>query len=80
MRVNLYEEELTNEAEVVSTTTEEGRTFYGARLFLRSSDALHHSAEDDDRSAVTFWVNNQQRAQMLADHFRRDLEWTTRNV
>lgn len=55
MRINVYAEELTNETEVV-TKQVDGRTFYAVRLFLKSSEALHFNANDDDRSAITFWV------------------------
>lgn len=60
MRINVYAEELTTETELVTkeVTDEEfgTRTFYGVRMFLASPDVLHHSAEDDDRSAITFWI------------------------
>lgn len=60
MRINVYAEELTTETELVTkvVTDEEfgERTFYGIRMFLKSPTELHHSAEDDDRSAITFWV------------------------
>lgn len=55
MRVNVYEEELTDEVTLVSTTAETGKVFYGVRFYLKSAIALHHTEEDDDRSAVTFW-------------------------
>ena len=59
MRVNVYSQELTDEVELVSTTGEGINgpdTFWGVRFYLHSSDRLHHDAEDDDRSAVTFWL------------------------
>lgn len=60
MRVNVYGEELTHDGELVSkdvTDNEFGtRTFYGLRMYLESPAALHHSKEDDDRSAITIWV------------------------
>ena len=60
MRINVYAEELTDEATVVSKTVTDDefgeRTFYGVRLFLKSPKELHHGGEDDDRSAITFWV------------------------
>lgn len=60
MRINVYAEELTDEIEITSkTVTDEEfgeRTFYGVRLFLKSPKELHHSDQDDDRSAITFWV------------------------
>jgi len=56
MRVNVYAEELTTETELVTKRAETGVTFYGIRLFLESADALHHRADDDDRSAITLFV------------------------
>lgn len=60
VRINIYAEELTNEVEVVTKTVTDDefgeRTFYGLRFYLKSPPELHHSADDDDRSAVTMWV------------------------
>lgn len=60
MRINVYAEELTQETEVITKTVHDlefgTRTFYGIRLYLESPAVLHHSTEDDDRSAITFWV------------------------
>lgn len=60
MRINVYAEEMTTEVEVVSKTVTDDefgtRVFYGIRMFLESPDVLHHSKDDDDRSAITFWV------------------------
>ena len=50
MRINLYTEELTDDVQVV-----EKDGFHGLRFYLRSPHELHHDAEDDDRSAITFW-------------------------
>lgn len=58
MRINVYSQELTKEAELVSTTADTGITYYGVRLYLHSSDLLHHTDDDDDRSAITFWIPN----------------------
>lgn len=58
MRVNVYAEELTFATEVVTKKADTGRTFVGARMFLESSFFLHHTSQDDDRSAVTFWINS----------------------
>jgi len=55
MRINVYAEELTNDVVFISKQVD-WRTFYGIRMFLKSPEALHHRADDDDRSAVTFWV------------------------
>lgn len=60
MRINVYAEELTYETELVTKEVVDDefgeRTFYGVRMFLKSPEELHHSEEDDDRSAITFWV------------------------
>jgi len=56
MRLNLYAEELTDEVELVKKVVDSGQTFYGIRFFLQSPDVLHYNSDDDDRSAVTFWV------------------------
>jgi len=60
MRVNVYAEELTEDYELVVKHVDDSdfgpRSFYGIRLFLESPDVLHTGGEDDDRSAVTFWV------------------------
>lgn len=60
MRLHVYAEEITTETELVTKEVNDAefgkRTFYGIRLFLKSPSDLHHSPEDDDRSAVTFWV------------------------
>lgn len=60
MRINVYAEELTSEVEIVSKeVTDEKfgtRKFYGVRFYLKSPPELHSDPEDDDRSAITFWV------------------------
>lgn len=62
MRVNIYSQELildlSNEGEpglgLQQSNTGAGYSFI--RLPLHSSPKLHHPPEDDDRSAVTFWL------------------------
>ena len=60
MRINVYAEELTPETEIITKTVTDKkfgtRTFYGIRMYLASPDVLHADPEDDDRSAITFWV------------------------
>jgi hypothetical protein len=60
MRINIYSQELTKEIELVSKMADTGITYYGARMYLASPDILHHTADDDDRSAITFWIPNNQ--------------------
>jgi len=56
MRINVYSQELTNEVLLVSKPSNTGVTYHAAQLILHSSDRLHHPPQDDDRSAVTFWM------------------------
>lgn len=60
MRINIYSQELTKEVELVSKPSVgpdgEERIYYGVRMYLASPDILHHTPEDDDRSAITFWI------------------------
>lgn len=66
MRINIYEEELTDEVEVVSTVADlTGIEYFGTRVYLKSHEDLHHSELDDDRSAVTFWVGERNKAEDL---------------
>lgn len=63
MRINVYNEELTNDFEFVQKHVEEtGNTYYGFRVFLRSAPELHHTENDDDRTAITFWFGTTARA------------------
>jgi hypothetical protein len=67
MRINLYEEELTDEVRVVSKTAENtGITYYGTRFYIKSPQELHNTDNDDDRSAVTFWFGNFDLCQTFA--------------
>lgn len=57
MRINVYAEELTGEVErVEKTASNTGITYYAARAFLASASELHHTPDDDDRTAITFWI------------------------
>lgn len=55
MRVNIYGEEITNRVEIVNKSVNQ-RTFVGIRFYIKSPSELHHSLEDNDESAVTFWA------------------------
>lgn len=73
MRINVYSEEMTDDIELV---TKEGvigadgepTTFYGVRWFLESSDKMHRTEFDDDRSAITFWFQAHE-AERMAERF-----------
>jgi hypothetical protein len=56
MRINVYSQELTDEILVVEKISNTGLTYHAAQLILHSSERLHHPPEDDDRSAITFWL------------------------
>lgn len=60
MRINVYSQELTKEVSLVSKEADTGVVYYGVRMVLASPDILHHTPEDDDRSAITFWIPNAQ--------------------
>lgn len=69
MRINVYTEELINdaatgsiskaeivEAHYTNSRTGKSMTNYGLRIYLKSHPDLHYIPDrDDDRSAVTFW-------------------------
>lgn len=72
MRINVYSQELTSEVIVVEKVSNTGLTYSAVQIILHSSDKLHHPPEDDDRSAVTFWLpKSRARRLELADTFRR---------
>ena len=56
MRINIYSQELTSEVIPVEKGSNTGVVYHAAQLILHSSPMLHHPPEDDDRSAVTFWL------------------------
>ena len=56
MRINVYSQELTTEAHLISKESNTGLVYSAVQLMLHSSDKLHHPPADDDRSAVTFWL------------------------
>lgn len=56
MRVNIYSQELTSEARPLQKESNTGIVYHAVQLVLHSSPMLHHPPDDDDRSAVTFWL------------------------
>lgn len=56
MRVHVYTQELTKEVNLVGKRADTGIHYFGVQFVLHSSERLHHTPEDDDRSAVTFWI------------------------
>ena len=77
MRINIYSQELLTDfaearesVELVQTKANTGIVYSAVRVFLHSSDRLHHSPDDDDRSAVTFWLpKSEKRREALAQTF-----------
>ena len=74
MRLNIYSQELITDTdtddpvvELDAKTSNTGVTYSAVRLFLHSSPRLHHPPEDDDRSALTFWLpKSPERRETLA--------------
>lgn len=76
MRLNVYSQELVTDGpaqdavEVVEQVADTGVTYSAVRMFLQSPEQLHHTAGDDDRSAITFWLpKSSLRREWLASHF-----------
>jgi len=77
MRINVYSQELITDPngelpdyEIVSQRSNTGLTYSAVRMFLHSPEQLHQTTEDDDRSAITFWLpKSQERRQYLAEIF-----------
>ena len=76
MRINVYSQELTSEVGTVEKKSNTGLVYSAVQLMLHSSPMLHHPPQDDDRSAVTFWLpksveRREQLAQTFEDMARR---------
>lgn len=70
MRVNVYSQELTSDVGTVEKKSNTGVVYSAVQLMLHSSPMLHHPPQDDDRSAVTFWLpKSQERREQLAVAF-----------
>lgn len=75
MRVNVYEEELTDEVKCLKQKAKTGSEYYGVRFYLRSPKELHKNRKDDDRSAVTFWAKDRK---TLVSLFARSIDSTSK--
>lgn len=70
MRINVYSQELTSEVKLIGKESNTGLHYSAVQLMLHSSPMLHHPPEDDDRSAVTFWLpKSAERREALARAF-----------
>lgn len=56
MRVHVYSQELTDEVGLITKQAGTDIVYSGIQFILHSSERLHHEPDDDDRSAVTFWL------------------------
>lgn len=75
MRVNIYSQELTEEMVVGGHVSENGASYGYVRFVLHSSERLHHTLDDDDRSGVTFRLpRSPERREALARVFRAAAE------
>lgn len=75
MRINVYSQELTSEVIEVHKKSNTGIVYSAAQLVLHSSPMLHHPPQDDDRSAVTFWLpRSRERREAMAQAFERIAE------
>lgn len=56
--------------DLVTQTADTGVTYSAARLYLHSPSQLHSRRDDDDRSAITFWLpKSADRREYLATIF-----------
>ncbi len=79
MRINIYSQELTDEVIAVSKVSNTGIEYKAIQFVLHSSPMLHHPPEDDDRSAVTFWMPQSERGLLdLGVAFEKALEMVHR--
>ena len=75
MRINVYSQEMTGTVIEISKESNTGIVYSAAQLILHSSPRLHHPPEDDDRSAVTFWLpKSPARREQFAKAFERIAE------
>jgi hypothetical protein len=79
MRLNVYSEEIPTDihfaapvAELLTKKANSGVIYSAVRMFLHSSDRLHQTPMDDDRSAITFWLpQSAERREFLAHTFEQ---------
>ena len=75
MRINVYSQELTDEVLLIEKKSNTGIVYRAAQIILHSSDRLHDTPIDDDRSAVTFWMpKSPERREKIAQAFEKMAE------
>jgi len=77
MRVNVYSQELTDEVGLIGKKSNTGLVYSAVQFILHSSPLLHHPPQDDDRSAVTFWL---PKSQDRREAFAKALEFAAKLV
>lgn len=75
MRINVYSQELLTEltgqihVQPLTKEADTGVTYSAVRMYLASPEELHHTLDDDDRSAITFWLpKSQERREWFASN------------
>lgn len=56
MRINVYSQELTQEVELVTKVSENNVVHWGVRIYFDGSPRLHDKPDDNDKSAITYWL------------------------
>jgi hypothetical protein len=79
MRINVYSQELLCDPDVdagetvvqlIAKEADNGVRYSAVRLYLHGSNRLHDTADDDDRSAITFWLpHSAERREVIARSF-----------
>lgn len=79
MRLNVYSQELISDdhsgfitESVEDRKADTGVIYSAVRLFLHSSSRLHEGGNDDDRSAVTFWL---PKSPIRREHLAKTFEY-----
>jgi hypothetical protein len=61
---------------LLTSTADTGIVYSAVRLFLHSTRRLHSGIEDDDRSAITFWLpKSPERREYIARCFEDLAAW-----
>lgn len=82
MRINVYSQEVIVDCErdghmkavelIKQQKADTGVIYSAVRQYLHSSDRLHDDADDDDRSAITWWLpKSLEKREILARTFEQ---------
>ena len=61
MRINIYNEELTERIEFNRAQAKTGAHYYGLYFYLHSAEQLHSGPNDEVSSAVVFWSDSREK-------------------